>query len=239
MRVPVLCYHRIELPPLGAERDSNFVTPQRFAEQMALLARRGVSGVTVRDIAGWQRGERTLPPRPIAITFDDAYESVATNAIPLLASRGWPCTIFVVTSQIGGTNAWDAGAPSATLMSANTLRTLAAAGHEIGSHSRTHRRIRQLADDITSAELAGSRADLENVLGAPVDSFAFPYGSHDQEVLTRVGEAGYRAACTLKRWSNPQRANPLRIGRMGVGGPLPTWQFMLKLTKMSLTPSRA
>ena len=237
MRVPVLCYHRIALPPVGAERDSNFVTPQRFAEQMALLARRGFRGVTVRDIAGWQRGERTLPPRPIAITFDDAYESVVTHAIPRLDALGWPCTIFVVTSQIGGTNAWDAAAPSATLMAGETLRSLAAAGHEIGSHSRTHRRIRRLSAETTSEELDGSRADLEDVLGAPVHTFAFPYGSHDPTVLTRVAQAGYRAACTLKRWANPRDANPLRIGRMSVGGPLPMWQFALKLTKMSLTPA--
>ncbi len=238
MRVAVLCYHRIEQPPLGAEADTNFVTPARFAAQMEWLASRGFTGVTVHDIARWQRGETTLPARPIAITFDDAYLSVATRAVPYLDRLRWPCTIFAVTSQLGGTNAsWDPGAPRAALMAAPMLRALAAAGHEVGSHSRTHRRIRDLGGTAATDELAGSRADLETALGTTVESFAFPYGSHDPEAVKQVCQAGYRAACTLKRWANPRRGNPLRLGRMSVGGPLPMWQFALKLRKLLLMPA--
>lgn len=238
MRVPVLCYHRVEVPPPGFERDSNFVTPATFAEHLAALAACGFSGVTVADIAAWQRGERTLPARSVAITFDDAYSSVLEHAIPLLDARRWPCTIFVVTSQIGGTNAWDTGAPRASLMNAVTLRTLATSGHEIGSHSAGHRRIRGLNDADARSELVTSRDALASQLGAAVESFAFPYGSHDRHSLAQVHAAGYRAACTLKRWANGRRANPLRLGRISVGGPLPAWQLGLKLAKLFVTPSR-
>ena len=239
MRVPVLCYHRVESPPSGFEHDSNFVTPTTFAAHLAALAALGCSGVTVSDIAAWQRGERTLPARPVAITFDDAYVSVLEHAIPLLDAQRWPCTIFVVTSQIGGTNAWDTGAPRSTLMNAVTLRTLAASGHEIGSHSAGHRRIRGLTDADARLELRDSREALESQLGATVGSFAFPYGSHDPQSLAQVRDAGYRAACTLKRWANGRASNPLRLGRMSVGGPLPAWQLGLKLAKLFVTPSRA
>ena len=238
MRVPVLCYHRVETPPPGFEHDSNFVTPAAFAEHLAALAAFGFSGVTVGDIAAWQRGERTLPTRPVAISFDDAYVSVLEHAIPLLDARRWPCTIFVVTSQIGGTNAWDSGAPRATLMNAVTLRALAATGHEIGSHSAGHRRIRGLSVADARAELSTSRASLASTLGTTVESFAFPYGSHDRQSLAQVHDAGYRAAVTLKRWANGRAANPLRLGRMSVGGPVPAWQLGLKLAKLFVTPSR-
>ncbi len=238
MRVPVLCYHRVETPPPGFAHDSNFVTPATFAAHLAALSAFGFSGVTVRDIAAWQRGECTLPARPIAITFDDAYVSVLEHAIPLLDAQRWPCTIFVVTSQIGGTNAWDTSAPRATLMNTVTLRTLAASGHEIGSHSAGHRRIRGLTEADARAELTTSRETLESQLGAAVASFAFPYGSHDRHALAQVNDAGYRAACTLKRWANGRAGNPLRLGRMSVGGPLPAWQLGLKLAKLLVTPSR-
>ncbi len=238
MRVPVLCYHRVETPPPGFEHDSNFVTPATFAAHLSALAAFGFSGVTVRDIAAWQRGERSLPARPVAITFDDAYVSVLEHAIPLLQAHGWPCTIFVVTSQLGGTNAWDTSAPPAALMTADTLRALAAAGHEIGSHSTGHRRIRGLPDAEAHTELVASRELLVSQLGMAVESFAFPYGSHDRTALAHVHAAGYRAACTLKRWANGRTANPLRLGRMSVGGPLPAWQLGLKLAKLYVTPSR-
>lgn len=237
MRVPILCYHRIEAPPTGAERNTNFVAPKRFAEQLALLQRAGYSGVTVRDIVEWQNGMRTLPTRSIAITFDDAYESVAEHAIPMLDTSAWPCTLFVVCSEVGGANRWDVDAPPARLMTGSTLRALASRGHEIGSHSRTHRRIRGLDAAAATDELAGSRMELEQLLGGPVKSFAFPYGSHDADALTQVRHAGYDGACTLKRWANPKSGNSLRLGRMGVGGPLPTWQFALKLQKLRLTPA--
>ncbi len=238
MRVPVLCYHRVEPIPDGAERDTNFVSVAGFAAHIRMLASLGCHGVTVRQIARWQQGELDLPPRPVAITFDDAYVSVEEHAIAILAQHHWPCTIFAVSSQLGGTNAWEASAPTAALMDAATLRRLANAGHEIGSHSRHHRRIRGLAAAQAVEELAGSRADLEAVLGAPVESVAFPYGSHDRRVLAQVADAGYRAACTLKRWGNGRSGNPLRIGRMSVGGPLPAWQLGLKLAKLMITPAR-
>ena len=238
MRVPALCYHRIEVPPAGATSDTNFVTPDRFASHLRLLASFGCTGVTIRDIARWQRGQLNLPARAIAITFDDAYTSVHTYAIPLLNELSWPCTIFVVTSEVGGSNAWDAHAPRAPLMDADTLRSLAAAGHEIGSHSRTHRRIRGLADAAAHDELSASRAALEAIVRVPVESFAFPYGSHDRRALDHVRDAGYNSACTLKRWANGRSSNPLRLGRMSVGGPMSAYTLTAKLCKLWLTPSR-
>ncbi len=237
MRVPVLCYHRIETPPASAPLDSNFVSPALFGEHMSMLSALGFTGVTVRDIAAWQHGQRTLPPRPIAITFDDAYESVVREAIPRLSEYKWPSTVYVVTSCIGGTNAWDLAAPPATLLDASALRTLSAQGHEIGSHSRLHRRIRGLSTEDASSELAGSRIELEAYLQAEVTTFAFPYGSHDQRALDAVRAAGYLAACTLKRWANGRHGNALRLGRMSVGGRLPSWQLAAKLLKMFVAPS--
>jgi peptidoglycan/xylan/chitin deacetylase (PgdA/CDA1 family) len=237
--VPVLCYHRVEVPPVGAAYDGNFVDPTLFAAHMHMLASHGYTGVTIGALTRWQRGEQSLPPRAIAITFDDAYQSVHDFALPTLASLGWLGTVYVVSSQLGGTNAWEVGAPRAALMDVPTLRSMATAGHEIGSHSRSHVRIRGLHAEAAREELRGSREELEASVGTAVESFAFPYGSHDVEALAQVRSAGYRSSVTLKRWANGRGTNPLRLGRVGVGGPLPAWQLRLKLLKATLTPSRS
>jgi peptidoglycan/xylan/chitin deacetylase (PgdA/CDA1 family) len=234
----VLCYHRVEDPPRGHDADTNFVTPARFAAHLAALGAAGFSGVTIRDVLAWQRGERTLPPKPIAITFDDAYESVRRHAIPLLDGAQWPCTIYVVTGELGGTNRWDSAAPPATLLDGAALRALADAGHDVGSHTQTHVRVRGLDRATALAELRTSREQLQAVLGAPVTSLAFPYGSHDARALDAVREAGYTGAVTLKRWWNGRGTNPLRLGRIGVGGPLSAAQLRAKLLKARLTPAR-
>ncbi len=237
MRVPVLCYHRIETPPASAPSDSNFVSPSLFGEHLGVLSALGFTGVTVRDIAAWQHGQRELPQRPIAITFDDAYQSVVDEAVPRLQMYGWPATVYVVTSCIGGTNTWDLAAPRATLLDARALRVLSSRGYELGSHSRLHRRIRGLSEEDAASELAGSRLELEAFVEAEVTSFAFPYGSHDRRALDAVAAAGYASACTLKRWANRRHGNALRLGRMSVGGPLPAWQLAAKLIKLFAMPS--
>ena len=239
MRVPVLCYHRIEPPPASAPHDANFVSPALFGEHLSMLSSFGCTGITVRDLAAWQRGECALPKRAIAITFDDAYESVVNAGVPQLTAYGWSASVFVVTSCIGGTNRWDTRAPQSSLLDAQALRNLIVAGFEIGSHSRSHRRIRGLSDDEAHAELIGSRTDLETAIHGPVESFAFPFGTHDRVALDRVRKAGYRAACTLKRWSNGRGGNPLRLGRMSVGGPLSARRLAAKLLKMQLMPAFA
>jgi len=238
VRVPVLCYHRIEEPPAGASHDSNFVTPTRFDEHVRMLASWGFVGVTIGDVARWQRGEQSLPPRAVAITFDDAYVSVADYALPILAAHRWPSTVYVVSAHVGGSNAWDSAAPRGAILDKTALRNMSESGVDIGSHTRHHTRIRGLDDAKALDELRGSRLELESMLGRPVESFAFPYGSHDRRSLAMVAEAGYRSATTLKRWANGKGTNPLRLGRISVGGPLPAWQLKLKLIKMMLTPAR-
>lgn len=237
MRVPILCYHRIETPPAPNAGDTNFVTPELFGAHLRALTSLGFRGVTVAELLRWQRGEGTLPARPLAITFDDAYASIVEHAFPQLAAIGWPSTIFAVTGYLGRTNRWDPEAPPSVLLDASALRDARRAGHDVGAHTRHHRRLKGLDAGACHEELAVARTELEQAVGAPCDSIAFPYGSHDRHTLEAVRRAGYRGACTLKRWTNGRRTNPLRLGRMSVGGDLPPWMLIGKLGKMFLTPS--
>jgi peptidoglycan/xylan/chitin deacetylase (PgdA/CDA1 family) len=239
VRVPILCYHRIEAPPASTPDDTNFVSPALFRRHLAVLASLGFRGVTVRNVLEWQQGRGSLPPRAIAVTFDDAYGSVVTHGLPALAAHGWPATVFAVSAYLGGTNAWDPEAPRATILDAGALRGLLVDGHEVGAHTRHHRRLRGLPADSLREELVGAREDLEQALGAPCESLAYPYGTHDRHTLPHVAAAGYRGACTLKRWANTRRTNPLRLGRMSVGGRLAPWALVAKLAKLYATPSLA
>jgi len=237
-RVPILCYHRIEEPPRGHERDANFVTPACFGAHLDVLARLGCTGVPLRDFLAWQRGEGALPPRAVVITFDDGYESVAAEALPRLAARGWGATLFLVAGQLGGTNAWDPTAPAARLLDPLAVRALASAHVEMGAHTMTHRRVPGLTPAELQVELVEARVQLEAVVGRPVTTFAFPYGTHRPPSLRAVREAGYAGAVTLKRWGNGRGTDPWRLGRLSVGGDLPAWRLVAKLAKVLCTPPR-
>jgi hypothetical protein len=80
--VPILMYHVIGDPPATAPYPQLFVSERDFAAQMRWLARHGYRAVTQRDVWNhWHRGA-SLPRKPVVISFDDGYRSVAQSALP-------------------------------------------------------------------------------------------------------------------------------------------------------------
>lgn len=183
-----------------------------FEAQLDLLAAHGWRTVTVAELAAGGAGAG----RTVAVTFDDGY---ADNypAFEALARRGMRATWFIVSGAIGGSPQWkDPGAPRPPMLDAGQLAEMAAAGMEIGAHSRSHPRLTSLDDAGLAAEVGGSRSDLEALLARPVESFAYPYGNHDERVVAAVRAAGYRAACTVRSGWALRGGDPLRIRRVAV-----------------------
>jgi peptidoglycan/xylan/chitin deacetylase (PgdA/CDA1 family) len=82
-------------------------------------------------------------------------------------------------------------------MSWEELDQLAAAGWEVGSHTRSHPALTELDDVSLGRELEGSRQACEQRLSRPCRSFAYPYGDVDDRVVAAAREAGYEAAATF------------------------------------------
>jgi peptidoglycan/xylan/chitin deacetylase (PgdA/CDA1 family) len=171
------------------------VSPARFAEQMAWLARRGLRGVGIAELvdamrAGRQRGL-------VGLTFDDGYTNVLETALPVLRQHGFGATAYIISDRLGGTNEWDEG-PVWQLMTGGQVRELAAAGIEIGSHAATHMRLAGASPAQLTAEISESRTSLGALLGTEIRGFAFPYGSMDAASRQAVRDAGYEYACAVE-----------------------------------------
>jgi glycosyltransferase involved in cell wall biosynthesis/peptidoglycan/xylan/chitin deacetylase (PgdA/CDA1 family) len=67
---------------------------------------------------------------------------------------------------------------------------------EIGSHTVTHPVLPELPFEMQRDELRRSKARLEEILGRPVTSFAYPYGSYAAGTVPIVRESGYACACS-------------------------------------------
>jgi peptidoglycan/xylan/chitin deacetylase (PgdA/CDA1 family) len=65
-------------------------------------------------------------------------------------------------------------------------------GFDIEAHSRTHPDLTRLNDTAAWNEIAGSKQDLERMLGHPVDLFAYPYGAVNAHVVALLQRAGFR-----------------------------------------------
>jgi peptidoglycan/xylan/chitin deacetylase (PgdA/CDA1 family) len=131
----------------------------------------------------------------VAITFDDAYVSVAENALPELAARGFHSTIFVPVGSIGGHPTWimenDGLDSDETVMSAEQIATLPSPLVTLGSHSVTHPHLSRLDLREARKEIEGSRHKLQTLTTQDIRLFAFPYGDHDASTVDLCRVAGY------------------------------------------------
>jgi len=75
------------------------------------------------------------------------------------------------------------------------VRTMAAAGIEIGSHGCSHRILTRVPAERADDELIRSKAEIERRIGHKVQHFAFPNDDASGALLTAAATAGYRTAC--------------------------------------------
>lgn len=196
----ILCYHAVSADWPAALS----VTPDRFAQQIETLARRGYRGACFTEAisGGWDG-------RVVVVTFDDGYRSVLELAKPILDAHGYPGTLYVPTDwperqepmSWPGIDRWLETRHHDELQSLrwDELRSLAADGWEIGSHTCSHPRLPALDDATLQRELVDSKARVEAELDLACTSLAYPYGDVDARVAAAAGRAGYLAACTIPR----------------------------------------
>lgn len=178
----VLMYHRF-----GESRyPSTNISIEQFEAHLAHLAAGNYTVLKLDDIIVRLRAGELLPDRTVAITIDDAYLSVYTEAWPRLTEAGFPFTLFVASSpidrELSGYMSWE------------QIRELQSSGVTIGSQTHTHPHMHRLSDEEVRAEISTSNGRFIEELGLRPDLFAYPYGEYSQFVIDAVKDAGFRAA---------------------------------------------
>jgi peptidoglycan/xylan/chitin deacetylase (PgdA/CDA1 family) len=200
MKIPILMYHQIDETPIkGTPLRGLVVSPGSFSRQMQLLKIFGYKGLSMRDLEPYLNGQRT--GKVVGITFDDGYENNLINALPILTKHGFTATCYGVSSMIGGTNSWDRhiGVEQKLLMTASDWQTWAAAGMDVGSHTRTHADLTSLDVVESFDQIQKSKYEMENAVGSEVRHFCYPYGRFNEAHMEMVSAAGYVTATTTRR----------------------------------------
>lgn len=233
--VLVLCYHAVseEFPA------SLSVPPDALRDQVRTLVRHGYRGATLGSAIGQAHEGKVL-----AVTFDDAYRSVITLGLPILAEFGVPGTVFAPTAYIGGErpmrwpgiDRWHGTPHEAELIPCSwpELELLVDAGWEVGSHSRTHPRLPDLTAGDLVTELSESRRECEQHLAVPCRSIAYPYGAVNRRVADAAADAGYSFGAELPGSFRTPSA-PLRWPRVGIYHRDRPWRFRLKTARFTRT----
>ncbi|MDQ7090853.1 MAG: polysaccharide deacetylase family protein [Methylococcales bacterium] len=182
----VLCYHGITDQDAAA-----------FRRQIAQIAPR----VVALENDHSEQASSVLPS--IVLTFDDAFENVLTNVIPVIEDYQIPISIYVVTDYLGGKPAWLKNTghhdEHERLMTKEQITELAKNPLiSIGSHTHTHPSLTTLNAESLENELKDSKEILEALITQKVTVLAFPHGAFNAEVSNVATRCGLTHLLTLE-----------------------------------------
>ena len=196
---------------------------KRFEEHLCFL-RDHYQLVTVRELVQGVHQGRGFSLA--AITFDDGFRALISEALELLEKHRVKATFFVPTGFIElGSDPLRAAEYSLRAhyyqqplepMTIDDLCQLQSLGHEIGSHGVSHLSLNAISRAVAATELETSRARLATWLGEEPAGFAYPYGDFDSSVgepSDWVAAAGYQYAVTLQRGAVRAGTNPMLLPR--------------------------
>ena len=222
--VPILLYHAVTTTP-GTHIAPFTVRPEEFERQLDAVVDAGLTAVTFGDLlrdeldpataAGSSLGD---DDRRVVITFDDGYADFAEHALPALQARGLVSTMFLTTGWLAGGGSRELG-PTDPMLSWSQLPELLECGVELGAHSHSHPHMDTLRAPALRDELVRCKEQLEDALGRPVDTFAYPHGYNGPRVRRATRASGYRAAAAVRNALHPPGEHPFGISRITV---LPT-----------------
>jgi peptidoglycan/xylan/chitin deacetylase (PgdA/CDA1 family) len=193
------------------------IAADKFRTQMQAIKDSGIPVIPLSDVLAWRRGEKNIPEEAFVITMDDGWQGVYQHAFPVLKEFGFPFTVYLYKKyvNIGGRSlTWE------------QVREMMRHGCEVGSHSVSHESLRGRKGGRDAAaqqawvlaELQESKAFLEQHLGVPCRSFAYPFGIFDEGIAEAGLKAGYEALVTVNSqkviWDSPMA----KLGRFIVHG---------------------
>ncbi len=187
----ILCFHK--LTDCFTYGSTNY-SPKKFARLIKNLANYSFKFVSLNESI------TVGDPTNLAITFDDGYAHLINTIPPLIDKYGLKPTIFVPTVFIGMKNSWD----YSSIINAEPhldkiqIAELAAMGVEFGSHGHRHIDLTRCGAKSLDEELHQSKSILENITNRPIDSFSYPFGRFNSNIIKAAQNAGYHRALTMR-----------------------------------------
>jgi peptidoglycan/xylan/chitin deacetylase (PgdA/CDA1 family) len=209
VRVPILTWHRVAVFANEYTKSipDETVEPSVFAAEIEALAAHGFHPISQLQLFDALFDGSSLPSKPVLLTVDDGYIDDVKTILPILQAHHFVATFYIITHRFHEPG----------FLNATEVRRLDAAGMDVGAHTRTHVPLAAMPTSEVGEQIAGSRRDLEGVLGHPVQWFAYPFGSFDTSVVSELRRAGFVLAVTTAAGTSESSLSPLTMPRIHVG----------------------
>lgn len=187
--VPILCYHQLrDFKPSDSKRAKDYIVPVgSFREQIKLLADSGYHSILPDQLYDYLNHGKSLPGKPVMITFDDTRLEHYTEARAELDKYGFKGVFFIMTVSLNRPG----------YMSKEQVRQLAAEGHVIGLHTWNHKNVKTYTGEDWLIQVEKPAEQLRQITGKPVDYFAYPFGLWDKSAIQQLKEHRFKAAFQL------------------------------------------
>ncbi len=180
--VLVLTYHRFgnELFP------STNIRMDQFEEHIKKLKSKNYEFLKASEIPDRLQLEESEHPL-VAITIDDAFQSLYTNAWPILKKHQIPFTVFVSSQKI------DDKRPA--YLTWDQLHEMMKDGlMEVGGHTKDHENLATLSESEAVDQIQKNKEKITEKLGIIPTSFSYPYGAASNAIIANMEKFGYTIA---------------------------------------------
>jgi peptidoglycan/xylan/chitin deacetylase (PgdA/CDA1 family) len=187
--VPILCYHQLrDFKSTDSKTAKDYIVPvSNFQEQIKLLADSGYHTILPDQLYEYLVHGKSLPGKPVMITFDDTRLEHFAVAKSELDKYGFKGVFFIMTVSLNRPG----------YMTREQVKQLADEGHIIGLHTWNHKNVKTFTDEDWAIQIEKPWEQLKQITGKPVDYFAYPFGLWDKPTLGKIKEHGFKAAFQL------------------------------------------
>ncbi len=189
----ILQYHHVN----DSTPKSTSITPQQFEVHLQYLKDHQFNVVPLSQVINDIKNQQPLKDKTVAITFDDAYIDVLTQAKPILDKFNYPYTIYVNPGIINSNE----GRKSSHYLSWPQLKAMADEGVIIANHGFEHDSMTRITEGLTPEQWLTKQTTLllnaENIIkektGQSWRYFAYPYGEYDPVIQAWVKANNFTA----------------------------------------------
>ncbi len=220
MKIPILSYHSIsnENCPLSLDLTE-------FENQLSFFKKNNFQSIHFNEL-------ENKSSKKFIITFDDGYKDLIINALPLLKKYNFKATCFIISNLIGKKNVWDEfnkNIKDKELMNLSDIRLWVKNGMLLGSHSKNHKKLTLLNTKEAKDEIINSKNELETLTGIPVNSFCYPYGLYNENIVKIVKEKYNSAFTTNRSRYDTLKHNKYVLPRIDMGKRISKFKLYLKV----------
>lgn len=195
--INILLYHQIGDDPKSETNLNCFCSIKEFYLQMEFLKNSDYEVVSLKQALDIMYKVKHIHKNYVVLTFDDGCEKFYSITYPILNEFNLPSTIYPIAGYLGKhaiINGYEHR--GLKILSKSMLFELSKLGVEIGAHTMNHFKLTQVDNKTAFEQVKRSKDTLEAIIGNIINSFSFPHGDFNNEVIEIVSQTGFYNAMT-------------------------------------------